>query len=84
MPEVPGVFLNIITTTTYADHIAEINTGLTNKLKKTRELVQDYYNKYYLNIKFKAGDPVILNYTNIKTKKTNKKLNYKKLGPYYI
>ena len=64
--------------------MAEINAGLTNKLKKTRELAQKYYNKYYLNIKFKAEDPVILKYINIKTKRTNKKLNYKKLGPYYI
>ena len=64
--------------------MAEINAGLTDKLKKARELAQKYYNKYYLNIEFKAGDPIILKYTNIKTKRTNKKLNYKKLGPYYI
>ena len=64
--------------------MAEINTGLTDKLKKTQDLAQKYYNKYYLDIKFKAGDLIILRYTNIKTKRTNKKLNYKKLGPYYI
>ena len=64
--------------------MAEINAGLTNKLKKAQELAQKYYNKYYLDIKFKAGDPIILTYTNIKTKKINKKLNYKKLGPYNI
>ena len=57
--------------------MAEINAGLTDKLKKTRELVQKYYNKHYLNIEFKAGDPIILRYIN-------KNLNYKKLGPYYI
>ena len=84
IPEVPGIPLNIITTTTHADRIAEINIGLTNKLKKTQELVQKYYNKYYFNIKFETGDFIILKYTNIKTKKINKKLNYKKLGPYYI
>ena len=84
IPEAPGVLLNIIITTTHADYIAEINVGLTDKLKKARELAQKYYNKYYLNVKFKAGDPVILKYTNIKIKRTNKKLNYKKLGPYYI
>ena len=64
--------------------MAEINAGLTDKLKKIRELAQKYYNKYYLNIKFKVEDLIILKYTNIKTKRTNKKLNYKKLGPYYI
>ena len=64
--------------------MVKINTGLTNKLKKVRELAQKYYNKYYLNIEFKAGDLIILKYTNIKTKRTNKKFNYKKLGPYYI
>ena len=64
--------------------MAEINAGLADKLRKARELAYKYYNKYYLNIKFKAGDPVILKYINIKTKETNKKLNYKKLGPYYI
>ena len=64
--------------------MAEINTGLTDKLKKIRELARKYYNKYYLNIEFKVGDLIILKYTNIKTKRTNKKLNYKKLGPYYI
>ena len=79
-----GVLLNIATTTTYADRIAEINTGLTDKLKKARELAQKYYNKHYLNIEFKAGDTVIFRYINIKIKKINKKLNYKKLGPYYI
>ena len=47
-------------------------------------MAQKYYNKYYLNIKFKAGDPIILKYTNIKIKKNNKKLNHKKLNPYYI
>ena len=60
------------------------NIGLINKLKKTQELAQKYYNKHYLNIKFKAGDPVILKYTNIKTKRINKKFKYKILGPYYI
>ena len=82
--EVPGVLLNIITTTTHADRIAEINIGLKDKLKKTQELVQKYYNKYYFNIKFKAEDPIILKYINIKIKKTNKKLNYKKLSSYFI
>ena len=46
--------------------MAEINAGLTDKLKKTRELAQKYYNKYHLNIEFKVGDPIILRYTNIK------------------
>ena len=64
--------------------MAEINTGLTNKLKKIQELAQKYYNKYYLNVEFKAENPIILRRTNIKTKKTNKKLSYKKLGSYYI
>ena len=84
IPEAPGVPLNITTTTTHADRIAKINTGLTDKLKKAQELAQKYYNKYYLNIEFKVGDSIILKHTNIKTKKTNKKLNYKKLGPYHI
>ena len=53
--------------------MAEINAGLTDKLKKTQKLAQKYYNKYYFNIKFKTGDSVILRYTNIKIKKTNKK-----------
>ena len=66
MPEAPGALLNIITATTHANHIAEINIGLTDKLKKVRELAQKYYNKYYLNIKFEIGDPIILKYTNIK------------------
>ena len=64
--------------------MAEINTGLINKLKKARELAQKNNNKYYLNIKFKVGDLIILKYTNIKTKRINKKLDYKKLGPYHI
>ena len=38
IPEAPEVPLNITTTTTYADHMAEINAGLTDKLKKAREL----------------------------------------------
>ena len=64
--------------------MVEINAGLADKLRKAQELAQKYYNKYYLNIEFKAGDPVILKYTNIKIKRINKKLNYKKLGPYHI
>ena len=63
----PGALLNIITTTAHANRIAEINAGLTNKLKKTRKLAQKYYNKYYLNIEFEAGDSIILRHTNIKT-----------------
>ena len=84
MPEAPGIFLNIITATTHADYMAEINAGLTNKLKKVQELAQKYYNKYYLNVKFKVGDPIILKYINIKTKRTNKKFNLKKSGLYHI
>ena len=84
MPEVLGVFLNIATTTTHANRMVEINAGLMNKLKKVWELAQKYYNKHYLNIEFKAGDPIILKYINIKIKRINKKLNYKKLDPYYI
>ena len=84
MSEAPGVSLNIITTTAYADRLTEINTGLTDKLRKTQELAQKYYNKYYLNVKFKVRDFIILKYTSIKIEMINKKLNYKKLGPYYI
>ena len=65
--EAPGALLNIATTTTHTDRITEINAGLTNKLKKAQELARKYYNKYYLNIKFKAGDPIMLRYINIKT-----------------
>ena len=82
--EASGALLNILTTTIYTNRIAEINAGLTDKLKNAQELARKYYNKYYLNIKFKAKDSIILKYTNIKIKKTNKKLNYKKSGPYYI
>ena len=60
--------------------MVKINTRLTDKLKKARELAQKYYNNYYLNVEFKAGDPIILKYINIKTKRINKKFNYKKLG----
>ena len=67
MPEAPGALLNIITTTTYADRIVEINAGLINKLKKIRELARKYYNKYYFDVEFKVGDPIILKYINIKT-----------------
>ena len=65
--EAPGVLLNIITATAHADRIVEINTGLMDKLKKAWELARKYYNKYYLNIEFEVGDPIILRYTNIKT-----------------
>ena len=82
--EAPGVPLNIITITAHADRMAKINAELTNKLKKIRELAQKYYNKYYLDVEFKVEDPIILRHTNIKTKKTNKKLNYKKLSLYHI
>ena len=64
--------------------MAEINAGLIDKLKKVQKLVQNYYNKYYLDVEFKAGDIIILRYTNIKIKRINKKLNYKKSGSYYI
>ena len=84
MPKALGVSLNIITATTYADYMAEINIGLTDKLKKAWELARKYYNKYYLNVEFEAGDFIILKYTNIKTKRINKKLNYKKSSPYHI
>ena len=50
MPKAPEILFNIITTTIFADYIAEINAGLTEKLKKTRELAQKYYNKYHLDI----------------------------------
>ena len=82
--EAPGIPLNIITTTAHTNRMAKINTGLTDKLKKAQELAQKYYNKYYLNIEFKAGDPITLRYISIKTKRTNKKLNYKKSDPYHI
>ena len=62
----------------------KINAELTDKLKKTQELAQKYYNKYYLDIEFKIEDPIILKYINIKTKRTNKKLKDKKLDPYHI
>ena len=84
MPKAPGILLSVITTTTHADRMVKINTGLTDKLKKIWELAQKYYNKYYLNVEFKIEDSIIVKYTNIKTKRINKKLNYKKSGPYYI
>ena len=66
MPEALGALLNIITITAHADYMAEINAGLTDKLKKVRDLARKYYNKYYLDVEFEAGDPIILRYTNIK------------------
>ena len=80
----PEVSLNIITANTHTDRIAKINAELTDKLKKIQELVQKYYNKHYLNVELKVGDPIILKYTNSKTKRINKKSNYKKSGPYHI
>ena len=67
MPEALGALLNIVTATAHADCMVEINAGLTDKLKKAQELAWKYYNKYYLDVEFKAGDPVILRYINIKT-----------------
>ena len=61
--------------------MAEINAGLTNKLKKARELAQKYYNKYYLNVKFKTEDSIILKHTNIKINKINKNLTIRNWAP---
>ena len=66
IPKILGAPLNVAITTAHADRIVEINAELTDKLKRARELARKYYNKYYLNIKFKVGDPIILRYTNIK------------------
>ena len=46
--------------------------------------MKKYYNKYYLDVKFNKEDPVMLHHTNSKIRRPNKKLNYKKLNPYYI
>ena len=64
--------------------MAKIKNTLINKLSRAWETMRKYYNKYYLNIKFKEGDAVILKYINIRPKKGRKKLGYKKLELYTI
>ena len=80
----PGVSLINTIATIYANRIAKIKNSLINKLLRAQETMWKHYYKYYLNIKFKEGDAVILKHINIRSKKGRKKLSYKKLEPYII
>ena len=54
------------------------------RLKYIQKIIYKYYNKHYLDIIFNKDDTIMLKYTNIKTQRSFKKLNYKKLGLYII
>ncbi|KAH0610986.1 uncharacterized protein H6S33_011413 [Morchella sextelata] len=69
----------------YAHFIRGVHDSALARLTDTREKMGKYYDrKRDEPPNFKVGDLVMLNATNIKTRRSTKKLDYKKLGPFKI
>jgi hypothetical protein len=63
----------------------EIRKQLEFKLKKIQTRIKRHYNLHHKKIPlYKIGTKVLLSVRNIRTKKSNKKLNYKFLEPFRI
>ena len=84
MLEISRLILDEATAIIYADYIAEISIILIKKLKHIYKAMRKYYNKYYLDMEFEQSDPIMLKHINVKIKRSNRKLDYKKFGFYYI
>ena len=58
---------------------------LRDKLEFVRKRIREYYDKYRLKgPRLKEGDKVFLLTWNLKIKRTSKKLDFKKVGPFKI
>ena len=58
---------------------------LRDKLEFVRKRIREYYDKYRLKgPRLEEGDKVFLLTRNLKIKRTNKKLDFKKIGPFKI
>lgn len=54
------------------------------KVTEAKDTKAHYYDDYHMPKKFFSGDKVWLRFRNIKTPRSNKKLNYKRLGSFTI
>jgi hypothetical protein len=69
----------------YAHFIRGVHDSALTRLTDTREKMGKYYDrKRDESSNFKVGDMVKLNAANIKTRRSTKKLDHKKLGPFKI
>ncbi|KAH0609977.1 uncharacterized protein H6S33_012523 [Morchella sextelata] len=69
----------------YAHFIRGVHDSALARLTDTREKMGKYYDrKRDESPNFKIGDMVMLNAANIKTRRSTKKLDHKKLGPFKI
>ena len=82
--EVPGQELTETVATAHADKIQEIHTLMTDRLRQARQHMGRYYDARRQPIEFETGDIVWLKTDNIRTRRTCKKLDHRKVGPFEI
>lgn len=83
-PEAPGAPLDQAVATAHADKIQAVQTIVTEQLRQARARMGRYYNQRRQRKKFEVGDAVWLKTTNIRTRRSCKKLDHKKIGPFEI
>src|SRR5271169_251779 len=67
-----------------AKRLKTIHEDLTELIKAAQNQQAKYYDAKHKRVEFKVGDKVWLLSSNIRTQRPNKKLDWKRLGPYTI
>src|SRR5262245_1789076 len=67
-----------------AERLKALHEELVELIKNTQNHQAKYYDAKHKRIEFKVGDKVWLLATNVTTRRPNKKLDWKRLGPYPI
>jgi hypothetical protein len=67
-----------------AKDLTKIREKLENSWRRTKESQAKWYNKNHMPTTYKVGDQVLLSSKNIKTIRSNQKLDHRFLGPFLI
>ena len=82
--ELPEELLNEPQATAHADHMTELYQTLIICLIKINWMMSCYYDQHHQVKEFEVDDLVWLRITNICTRRSFKKLNFKKAEPFWI
>lgn len=83
-PEQDGTQLTAPMAALHAEKMADLYDLVTNRILRAQLNQAHYYNKNHKPMIFKEGDQVWLCTTNIRTRQACKKLDQKKIGPFWV
>jgi len=82
--EQPGETLNQAVATAHANEIRDLHHLMNDRLELNRRNMGRFYDQHRQPKEFEIGDMVWLKTDNIRTRRTCKKLDHRKIGPFQV